>query len=504
MKVVPGPTDQRPSRCSGSECRRAYRRPRAWRDSMPAVSKHTKSHATARTATPWIDTDPRQRHSPGVHPRDISASAYPGARVDEPAERRRVVRFAALAEAESQGFSARAAHGGTPFRAADAYAGAAHSRRLVRLVELARASAEDALGAAAWLAQRVRNRRAACSRSSRGECGLLGAFQRVGTQRARARAARAVRRALGVRGRRDLRAVCRQRATRAAWLAASRAAGRRAPLNRWVRGLLAGPDPDRCRRQLPGPRLRRGGRRASRGSCRSRASRAARRSSRRSSRPRRPYTTAERAPEFAGPAAAAARRDAGRPRRSRAALRRARERIRRALRARARARAALRRRAARAGCRRAAAARGPRARRSAQRRSGRDSDRRARGPRRPARRRRARASAPARRLDRRARRRARARDRARGLAAREPRAARALRALARATRTCSRSASSRRRRSPRRCASAARSHSDRVVVADSVQRCARIRHWPSDSSPISVSPCAVTLVTAPLRSSKTI
>ena len=353
----------------------------------------------------------RSAHGDSVDRHGPSAKALPGGtpprhhcfgvsagRVDEPAERRRSC-VCCASEAESLSFSARAAHGGTPFHAADAYAGAAHSKRLVRLVELADASAEDALGAAAWLAhecatdalraraadRRVRSaRRLPAGRDAAGSsasCAASAAGARPSPAKGLARClpSRATRR----RG--SARPI--RRPARASEPLGPRAAGRA--------------DPGRRRGQLPGPRLRRSGRAHAWRRCRSRAVASGAAIFQAILATARPYTTAERAPEFPGlpplPRAGTlggrvgveplfAALASGFAERFGLALERA---------------AALHRRAARAGCRRAAAARGPRARRSAQRRSGRDSDRRARGPRRSARRRRARASAPARRLDRR-------------------------------------------------------------------------------------------------------
>jgi hypothetical protein len=108
----------------------------------------------------------------------------------------------------------------------------------VRLVELADASAEDALGAAAWLAQEGAADALVLAQLS-GECGLLGAFQRVG----RSGLERELRGLCGGRsvfagaGTCALFAVSRDPA---GWFAeADRPAGARL-LNRWVRGLLAG------------------------------------------------------------------------------------------------------------------------------------------------------------------------------------------------------------------------------------------------------------------------
>lgn len=123
-----------------------------------------------------------------------------------------------------------------PVSSRDAYAGAAHSTRLVRLVELARASAEDALGAAALLANEYAGDALVLAQLT-GECGLLGAFQRTG----RSGLARELRGLCGGRSAFAGEGTCALFAvTRDAdgWLGEPVPAARK--LNRWVRGLLAG------------------------------------------------------------------------------------------------------------------------------------------------------------------------------------------------------------------------------------------------------------------------
>ena len=108
----------------------------------------------------------------------------------------------------------------------------------MRLVELADASAEDALGAAAWLAQESATDALVLAELT-GECGLLGAFQRVGRS--------------GLE--RELRGLCGGRSAFAgegtcalfavtrdapAWFAEADPPTGARLLNRWVRGLLTG------------------------------------------------------------------------------------------------------------------------------------------------------------------------------------------------------------------------------------------------------------------------
>ena len=108
----------------------------------------------------------------------------------------------------------------------------------MRLIELADTSAGDALGTASWLAQEGAGDALVLAELA-GECGLLGAFQRVG----RSGLAREQRGLCGGRSARAGAGTCALLAvTRDApgWLGeAAPPAGARA-LNRWVRGLLAG------------------------------------------------------------------------------------------------------------------------------------------------------------------------------------------------------------------------------------------------------------------------
>lgn len=108
----------------------------------------------------------------------------------------------------------------------------------MRLVELADASPEDALGAAAWLAQECAADALVLAKLE-GECGLLGAFQRVGRSglERELRGLCGGRSAFAGEGTCALFAVSRDPA---AWFAEADPPTGARLLNRWVRGLLAG------------------------------------------------------------------------------------------------------------------------------------------------------------------------------------------------------------------------------------------------------------------------
>ena len=167
----------------------------------------------------------------------------------------------------------------------------------MRLVELADASAEDALGAAAWLAQECATDALVLAQLG-GECGLLGAFQRVGRSglAAERRGLCGGRSAYAGDGTCALFAVTRDAP---AWFAEAEAPTGARLLNRWVRGLLAGLSRVGVSASYPGRDFvaADGARVAALSLARFASGAAIFQAILATARP---YTTAERAPEFPG------------------------------------------------------------------------------------------------------------------------------------------------------------------------------------------------------------